>query len=377
MPKISRRVVAAATATVLLAAGAAAVSAPAGASTRHRAPALLGGLLGDKATPLAATFDSRAVTAANRPDAATRNAVRSLLSTSGPGARATWDSRFGTLRSLRGSTTYLTGPTAGAAVDVARGWLSSHAAAFSLTKAQVAALKVDRDHALPGTGTHTITFAEAYAGIESVQGGRLNVAVTKDGRILAYTGNPTPGTSVHGSWTSSPAAALSAVAGKLAKGVAFTPHKTGTVAGYTTFARGPFAGTSYVKQAIFGTRSGPVAAYHVFFIKGLDRAWDTVVNASTDAILFRASVVAHDSDPADPTDAAGQGLRQLPRRAEGRHRTRRLLRRNARIAEWLRRPERPGRHRHHHLRQQRVDLCELVQLRRAGRPGSASDRPDR
>ena len=117
---------------------------------------------------------------------------------------------------------------------------------------------------------------------------------------------------MHGSWTSSPAAALSAVAGKLAKGITFTPHKTGTVAGYTTFARGPFAGTSYVKQAIFGTASGPVAAYHVFFIKSLDQAWDTLVNASTGAILFRASVVAHESDPTDPTAPQGKVYDNYP-----------------------------------------------------------------
>ncbi len=49
-------------------------------------PVLLGGLLGDQAAPLSSTFDSRAVTSAVFPDAATSNAVRSLLAASGPGA---------------------------------------------------------------------------------------------------------------------------------------------------------------------------------------------------------------------------------------------------------------------------------------------------
>ncbi len=207
-------------------------------------------------------------------------------------------------------------------------------------------------------------------------GRRLNVAVTKDGRILAYTGNPTPGTTVHGSWTSSPAAALSAVAGKLAKGVAFTPHKTGTVAGYTTFARGPFAGSSYVKQAIFGTASRPGRRLPRLLHQEPRPGWDTLVNASTGAILFRASVVAHESDPTDPTTPQGKVYDNYPApRRAAPHTSCRSARRPNRRAATSTRPAWPAPA--SLLRQQRVDVRELVELRRAGRPRPASDRSDR
>ena len=79
------------------------------------------------------------------------SAAKDLLAASGAGTRATWDERFGTLRSVRGAG-YLSAPASGSSVDVARGWLRSHAAAFGLSTAQVDTLAVTRDHALPGTG---------------------------------------------------------------------------------------------------------------------------------------------------------------------------------------------------------------------------------
>ena len=56
---------------------------------------------------LAQTLDTRAVTQAVVPSTSTRNGLKALLAESGSGARATWDERFGTLRSLRGAG-YLT-----------------------------------------------------------------------------------------------------------------------------------------------------------------------------------------------------------------------------------------------------------------------------
>jgi hypothetical protein len=276
---------AAATALPLSMASAAPTSAP------------LSSVLGDTVDALTKTLDTRGVTAAVVPTTATRDAAKGLLASAGAGARATWDERFGTLRSVRSDRGYLTAPQSGAAVDVARGWLREHAAAFGLTTAQVGSLAVVRDHELPGTGTHTVSFVQTYAGVAAVRGSRLNVAVTKDGRVLSYAGDPTPGAALTGGWVLGDAGALVKVAGSLAAGTTFVPKATGTQAGYTTFDKGPFGGPSYVKKAVFGTRDGAVAAYKVYFIKSTTEAWEVVVDATTGRTLYRSTVVNFDGDP--------------------------------------------------------------------------------
>jgi len=252
--------------------------------------------LGDTVDQLTRTLDTRAVTSSVVPTDAARKAASALLASAGPQARATWDERFGTLRSVRG-TGYLTAKRSGSAVDVARDWLHQHAAAFGLGTAQVDGLAVVRDHALPGTGTHVVDFVQTYDGVASVRGGRLNVAVTQDGRVLSYAGDPTPGATLAGSWVLGETGALLKVTASLASGTTFLPKATGTQAGYTTFDRGPFAGPAYVKKAAFGTRSGPVAAYKVYFLKSTSQAWEVVVDATTGRTLYRASVIDFEEDP--------------------------------------------------------------------------------
>ncbi len=251
---------------------------------------------GDAVDALAETLDTRAVDRPVVPTASARDALTTLLSHSGAGARATWDERFGTLRSLRGPQP-LTAPTTGAAASIARSWVRTNAAAFGLTTGQVDALAIVRDHALPGTDTHVVDFVQTTSGIPAARGGRLNVAVTKDGRVLSYAGDPTPGASLTGGWVLGEAGALLKTAGVLAPGVTYAPKADGTQAGYTTFARGPFGGPSYVKKVTFGTRAGSVAAYKVYFLKSPTQAWEVVVDGTTGRILYRASVVQHAEDP--------------------------------------------------------------------------------
>ncbi len=240
--------------------------------------------------------DSRAVTHALSPTAAQVAAVRAIVAAAPKGARATWDPRFGTPRSILGTGGYLTGARAGSAVDVARAWLAGNRAAFGMSAEQVAALRVDRDHTLPGTGTHVVTFTQVFDGVAAAHGGRLNLAVTKDGKVLSYAGNPSRGAGLTGSFALSPAQALSKVAGALADATGFSPNATGDTAGYTTFARGPFAASSYVKKASFPTATGARAAYRVLFIEKLDKAWDTVVDAQSGAVLSKQDLVKHESE---------------------------------------------------------------------------------
>ena len=256
--------------------------------------ALVGDVPG--ASPPADGTDSRARKTLLAPTQAQLDAVRAIVADSQRGARVTWDERFGTPRSMMGSGGYLTGPQTGTAMAVARAWIDSNRAAFGLTAAQVAAMTVHREHQLPGTGTTVVSFTQVFDGVEAAHGGRLTVAVAKDGKVLSYAGNPTRGTGLSGSFALTAAQALDTVAGKLAPSVDFTPEATGEKAGYTTFARGSFAAESYVKKVAFPTADGARAAYRVLFIEQLDEGYDTVVDATTGAVLYRESLVARESE---------------------------------------------------------------------------------
>lgn len=230
------------------------------------------------------------------PTQAQLDAVRMLVAAAPKGARATWDERFGTPRTVVGNGGYLTGTRSGSAVEVARAWVSDNRAAFGMSASQVAALAVSRDHALPGTGTRVVTLTQVFDGVEAVHGGRLNIAVTTDGKVLSYGGNPTRGDGLAGSFGLSAADALGAVARDLAPAKSFTAQANGEQAGYTTFAKGPFAAGSYVKKVAFPTEAGARAAYRVLFVEKLDEAYDTVVDAQSGDVLFRESMVDHESE---------------------------------------------------------------------------------
>ncbi len=314
--------------------------------------------------------DSRAVKQALAPTQAQIDGVRAIVAAAPKGARATWDPRFGTPRSIVGTGGYLTGARSGSAVEVARGWVSDNRAAFGMSAAQVAALEVDRDHSLPGTGTRVVTFAQVFDGVAAVQGGRLNVAVTKDGKVLSYAGNPTRGAGLTGSFALSPAQALATVADDLAGATSFTPDATGEKAGYTTFAKGPFAASSYVKKVSFPTVDGARAAYRVLFVEALDEAYDTVVDAQSGDILFRDSVVDRESEgtvyenfPGDAGKGGQPVIRSFGPTAES-------------PGGWTDPTGLAGARRPDDLRQQRQHLRQLLELPGAGRPGAAAGEPD-
>jgi extracellular elastinolytic metalloproteinase len=252
-----------------------------------------------------ATTDVRTGTVA--PTQAQRAAVAAILAAAPKGAKATWDDRFGTPRTLLGDGGYLTGPRSGSAVTVARAWVAANRAAFGMSAAQVDALAVTRDHALPGTGTHVVSLVQVFDGVQAVHGGRLNVAVASDGRVLSYGGDPTRGDAMAGSFGLSAGDALGAVASKLAPAKSLTVNATGKQAGYTTFAKGPFAAPSYVMQVAFPADGGARAAYRVLFIKALDDAYDVIVDAQSGKVLYQESLVDHESEgtvyenfPGDP-----------------------------------------------------------------------------
>ena len=195
----------------------------------------------------ATAVDSR-VGAITKPTQAQADAVSAIVKAS-PGARATWDPRFGTPRTIT-----------------------------------------------PALGeTLSVQFIQTFDGVAAARGGSLGLAIQQDGSVLSYTGETIRAGSLLGSFKLSSADALQGVAGKLANALTFVASKTGTKAGYDVFAKGPFAGSSYVKKAAFPTADGARAAYSVLFIQKLDEAYQVVVDAETGKQLYKSSLVQHET----------------------------------------------------------------------------------
>lgn len=245
----------------------------------------------------AGALDTRnAVTSAVAPTKAQLAAVADVVAAAG-GARVTWDARFGTPRTVLAAGRDLTGPAAGTAPERARAWLTDHAALLGLSADGVAALQQTGDHVLPGTGTHVVTFAQTVGGVQLTRGGSLTVAVRSNGAILSYAGQTTRETALAQGFSLTSAQALTKVAGVLAAGTGLVATVTGEQAGYDVFDKGPFAASSYVKQAAFPTQDGVRPAFRVLFVKALDEAWDVVVDGATGEVLYRNSVVQHLATP--------------------------------------------------------------------------------
>ncbi|MDQ0994483.1 M36 family metallopeptidase [Streptomyces sp. V3I7] len=229
------------------------------------------------------------------------DALSALFTASGSAAdapRVTWNHLTGTPRSLRVPGGYLSGPKPGTAAAVARGWLDDRRALFALTGAEVAALDVTRDHALPGTGARVITFAQTFGGVRAVHGGTLIVAVDKDGQVLSYAGDPVRGGGLLAGFTKSATDALTKVVGDLAPGVDYVAKATGDVqAGYTVFGAGPFGDVQRVMKIAFPTVDGARPAYSVLLVKSPSEAYDVVIDAATGEKLLQHSLVDHESGP--------------------------------------------------------------------------------
>jgi extracellular elastinolytic metalloproteinase len=133
-------------------------------------------------------------------------------------------------------------------VGVARSWLTAHRAAFGLSAAGVRALVVSRNDTNPTSRTHVITFTQVFGGLQAVFGGRVNVAVTKDGRILSFTGSPRPSAGLSSRPRLSMASAVAAVAHSAAPRAAYRPAVAGKTGIWTRFGGGRLAARSFLTE---------------------------------------------------------------------------------------------------------------------------------
>ncbi len=238
--------------------------------------------------------DSRVGNPLVKPSQAQRDAVADLVRNAGT-ADVTWDSRFGTPRTIYPTAgEALSGPRSGSAVDVAKSFVSKNRAAFGLSAADVSSLQVTRDHRLTDLDVTIVNLVQSFDGVPAFRGGSMGLAVDGQGRVVSVTGAIAPAASLLGSWTLGPAAALTKVAAGLGA-PAVSPKADGDIAGFDTFTTG-LATPSYVQKVVFPTTEGARAAYRVLFVKELDQAWDVVVDASSGAELYRSSLVQHESE---------------------------------------------------------------------------------
>ena len=297
------------TAAIVASAGViAALSAPGSAAnpTSSVSPPTLVDKPGSTASPAAA--DSRVGTFV-RPTQAQVAAVRDLV-TARPGTKVGWDLRFGTPRTITPTIgSRLSGPSSGSAVTIAKSWLTTNRAMLGLSAADISALLVRRDHVLPENGTHVISFTQTFSGVPAARGGSLGVAVDSSGRVLNYTGETIRSSGLLGAFTLTTTAALKKVATSLAPTVAFSPVKSGSVAGYDSFKAVPSRVAPTSRRRRFRQRMVPGRRTPCSSSKKLDQAYEVVIDAATGAQLYKHSLVTHEDDTSGGTIYA-----ELPRR---------------------------------------------------------------
>ncbi|HEU5140170.1 MAG TPA: M36 family metallopeptidase [Bacillales bacterium] len=242
-------------------------------------------------------FDTRENIPFVEPTKQQLEAADQLIQSAGPGLKINWNSVFGTPSMILKNKGYLTEPANGDAETIARNWLKDHAALFGLTKTDIDALTVRRDYAVTGTGLRPVTFQQTFNGIESAHGGRIIVAVTKDGKILSVTANSRRSGELTSDFKLSAVDALSKVVSDFAPELNYVPKLTREEDGWKEFAAGNTLPTvQRVKKAVFLTNDKVIPAYRVLFIKELNVGYEVMVSAVTGEKLFQRSLV-HNLEP--------------------------------------------------------------------------------
>ncbi|MBM6616964.1 M36 family metallopeptidase [Bacillus suaedaesalsae] len=237
-------------------------------------------------------FDVRNVVNTVLPTDVQLDAANSFIQNVGAGVKIEWNSRFGTPSIIVKEKGYLTDPSSQSAKDIARSWLKEHAALYGLSAAEVDSLAIIRDYAMPGTGLHPVTFQQTFDGIESVYGGRIIVAVNKNGQILSVTGNATRSKGLVADFKLTAAEALSKVVSFESPNLDFIPKLLGTEKGWDVFDGGKVLPTKQrVKKATFVTENGVRPAYRVLFIEELNEGYEVVIDAATGEKLYQRSLV--------------------------------------------------------------------------------------
>ncbi|MCA1030262.1 M36 family metallopeptidase [Bacillus timonensis] len=239
-------------------------------------------------------FDIRNVLNTVLPTKVQLESANDLIKNAGGGVKIQWNTLFGTPSSIVKTQGYLTEASNLKAEDVARNWIKENASLFGMTMEEVDALTVIRQYKMPGTELQPITFQQTFNGVESVYGGRLIVAVNKEGRILSVTGDVSRTKSFTSDFKLSSTDALKKVVELEAPTLTFTPKLSNQEKGWDVFDGGNVLPTKQrVKKAAFITGDEVRPAYRVLFIEKLDEGYEVIIDAVTGEKLFKRSLVNH------------------------------------------------------------------------------------
>ncbi len=104
---------------------------------------------------------------------------------------ARWSTLTGAPSRISSTTQALTGPSAGAPLDIARDFLTAHLAVFNLTRQDVSELRISRNFVSQNNGVTHLTYQQQANGID-VFGGVIDINIDRGGRVLNIAGEPMP-----------------------------------------------------------------------------------------------------------------------------------------------------------------------------------------
>ncbi len=238
-------------------------------------------------------------------------ATNQLIDSIGSGVKVKWNTMFGTPSSIIKEKGYLTEPTNGDAVTIARQWLKNHAEVFGLTSTDMESLEVIRNYKMPGTGLQPVTFQQSFGGIQSVFGGRVIVAVNKTGQILSVTGNVTKAKSFTNKYSLTATDALSKVVSLESPSLSYMPSLLSKEKGWDVFDGSDVLPTKqYVKKAVFAKGNEIVPVYRVLYIAELNEGSEVIIDAQTGEKLYERSLAQH-------LDSEGSVFENFPGAATG------------------------------------------------------------
>ncbi len=240
-------------------------------------------------------YDVRNVLNGVVPTEAQLKSANELIASIGNGVKIQWNTMFGTPSSITREKGYLSGAQQGNAETIARNWMKEHASLFGLSASDIDhSLKTIRNYKMPGTGLQPVTFQQSFDGIDSVFGGRIIVAVNKEGKILSVTSNITKAKNFVNEFSLTSTEALLKVLALHTITLSNTPSIVAKKNGWDVFGGGGVLPTEqYVKKAVFadGTEIKPV--YRVLFIEELNEGQEVIIDAKSGKRLYERSLVQH------------------------------------------------------------------------------------
>ncbi|WP_245959457.1 M36 family metallopeptidase [Neobacillus piezotolerans] len=255
-------------------------------------------------------YDSRNVLNKLLPTETQLRAADELITMAGAGIKIQWNVRFGTPSSISKEKGYLSAPASGSAETIARGWLKQNSALFGLTETEIDSLAVVRNYKMPGTNLQPVTFQQTFGGLESVFGGRIIVAVNKDGKILSVSSNASRAKNQAVDFTLSSLDAIKKVAALSIPSLQVSFKPLAQENGWDVFDAGNALPTvQRAKKAVFIKGDEVRPAFRVLFVEKLDKAYEVIIDGKTGEKLFQRSLVQH----LDPSGAVFENYPGAPK----------------------------------------------------------------